>query len=417
MPKGCPEQTFYSFIPNIAAMWYLNSTGELSGNDKEKTKNHIEFGYQEMLKLKGNRTDGSFTFWKEESVWLTAYLSKIMAHIRTLISIDPKIIECALNFLVSQESNGNFVEMGMPSYWAMPRNIHGAHGDALSAFVAIAFLEAKSTVASFTGFKRTVDNILNKVIGKLPEVKDHHIKAMYAYAFSLNNDKKEADDWLKDLIDNGKVSDNTIHWEINSKPLQVETAAYAVMAYVNIGKHLEAWPIVNWMMTQRSFVGGFYTTTDTVLGIQALSSYAKKVYSSSTDMRVLLKENKKVLKTFNLNTTNAFKVHVEKLPYAARNISFEVKGGSMKNNGFAYVQVTKSFNKAVESKDQFEVTAVPQPGGRDGVLDLKVCASFIAIEGKNASGMTLIEIQLPSGYVYDSYNTELLLKATEVKVR
>lgn len=415
MPTGCPEQTFYSFIPNIAAMWYLNSTGKLTGNDKAKTMRHLEIGYQKIVSLR-NAADGSFSFWSEKSVWLTAYITKVMAHIKSFMSIDAKALSLALEYLASQEDGGSFVEKGMTTPWAESRGIYGVHGDALSAFVAITFLESKSVVADFGPFSGAVKRILDRVIAKMSTIQEHHVKAMYAYAFALNNDKEEAEAWLKDLMDNKKESENQVYWEHKNKPLMVETAAYAVMAYVKIGQHLKAWPIVNWMMSNRNFGGGFYSTTDTVIGMQALGVYAEKVYSSTTNMTVELSQNNKVLKTFELNNANAFKLQVEPLHFSSRNISIQVVGADESSNGFAYIQIAKSYYSIVNATDQFVVSAIPQAGGPETVLKLNVCANFKPIGNKTTSGMTLIEVQLPSGYEYDSKCTDELLKKTDVKV-
>lgn len=162
LPSGCPEQTFYSFIPNIAAMWYLNSTGNLTENDKHTTTRHIEVGYQKIMSpTLRDLDDGSFSFWSEKSVWLTAYITKVLAHIKTLMAVDAKPIEMALQYLMTQENEGSFTERGMSAEWGASRNIYGIQDDSLSAFVAIAFLESKSSVGDFSQFAETVNRTLN----------------------------------------------------------------------------------------------------------------------------------------------------------------------------------------------------------------------------------------------------------------
>lgn len=239
MPSGCPEQTFYSFIPNIAAMWYLNSTGKLTDDDRASTKKHIDHGLAEIL-TRQNNIDGSFAFWNGKSVWLTAYVAKILAHIKTLTYVDAKVIAKALQFLVTQEKNGGFLDPGMVLIKNENDSSDNVKSDTLSAFIAISFLEnkRKDSVGDFSGFQGTVDNILSRVIKKISTVKDHHIKAMYAYAFALNKDKSEAEAWLQDLMRNKRESENKIYWDHNERTLMIETAAYALMAYVEIGEHL-----------------------------------------------------------------------------------------------------------------------------------------------------------------------------------
>lgn len=417
MPSGCPEQRFFSFIPNVAAYNYLKAIGKLDKDTEDRTMTHISFGYQELLKIRD--TDGSFTVWENKSIWLTACAAKILAHIKTLIYIDPKVILEALNFLTKEQKNGRYTKEEKSTSWAVSAlNVNLLEGDALAAYVAIAFLECKDkkVFADFRDFQPTVDSILKNVLERITSIRDSHVMAMFAYAFSLNKNTNETKIWLEDLMNSKKESENKIYWENISKALQVETAAYAIMAYVTIGEYMKAWPIVNWMMSERTLTGAYYTTTDTVLGIQALTMYAEKVYASSTHMSISLSDNGKFVQSFAINSNNALKLQMIDLPVSARNISVSVGGTHDSDNGFAYIQVTKSYNTVVNSTDQFYLTAIPQAGGSAKNLNLRICASFKKIGNKVASKMTLIEVQLPSGYEHDSTNSKELLQLAEVKV-
>lgn len=419
MPSGCPEQTFFSFVPNIAAMWYLNSTGKLTEAHKQRTQEHIRFGYQKLMKIKDS-TDGSFTFWHDKSIWLTAYAVKLLAHIKSVTEIKPKDIIDALGFLAKAGKDGVYTKEAQTSSWAaknMKANL--LDGEALSAFVAIAFLETKqkNVVADFEEYQTTVDAILNSVIEKISSIQDNHVKAMYAYAFSLNKNKTEAERWLEDLMANRKELDNKIYWENGTNAEKVETAAYAVMAYTTLGKIEDAWPIVNWMMSQLSDLGGYYTTTDTVIGIQALCLYAEKVYSPSKHMTVSLSnvggpENPQIYK---INNKTGLSVVKYDFPPSASNISISVKGTQNSNNGFALVQVVKSYNFAVNATNKFDLTVDLQAGSEES-LNIKICANIIENDKKNVTEMTLIEVQLPSGYEHLAKNSKELLDSTDVQV-
>lgn len=67
--------------------------------------------------------------------------------------------------------------------------------------------------------------------------------------------------------------------------------AYAVLSFVKLGGEanmVEALKAVRWMSKQRNAEGGFTSTQDTVLGLEALTKYAATMSSNSTDLSVLV---------------------------------------------------------------------------------------------------------------------------------
>lgn len=67
--------------------------------------------------------------------------------------------------------------------------------------------------------------------------------------------------------------------------------AYAVLSLVKLGGEtnmVEALKAVRWMSKQRNVKGGFTSTQDTVLGLEALTKYASVMLSNTTDLSVLV---------------------------------------------------------------------------------------------------------------------------------
>jgi hypothetical protein len=54
----------------------------------------------------------------------------------------------------------------------------------------------------------------------------------------------------------------------------VETTAYAMLALIEHGDSLSAGRAGQWLVAQRNAFGGFASTQDTVVGLQALTAYA-----------------------------------------------------------------------------------------------------------------------------------------------
>lgn len=67
--------------------------------------------------------------------------------------------------------------------------------------------------------------------------------------------------------------------------------AYAVLSLVKLGGEMnmvEALKAIRWMSKQRNAEGGFTSTQDTVLGLEALTRYATAMSSNTTDLSVLV---------------------------------------------------------------------------------------------------------------------------------
>lgn len=67
--------------------------------------------------------------------------------------------------------------------------------------------------------------------------------------------------------------------------------AYAILTLVKLGSDenmIHALKAVRWISKQRNANGGFTSTQDTVLGLEALAKYAMAVNNNATDLSVLV---------------------------------------------------------------------------------------------------------------------------------
>lgn len=67
--------------------------------------------------------------------------------------------------------------------------------------------------------------------------------------------------------------------------------AYAVLSLIKLGGEenmVDALKAVRWMSKQRNAEGGFTSTQDTVVGLEALTKYALAMATNSTDLSVLV---------------------------------------------------------------------------------------------------------------------------------
>lgn len=100
---------------------------------------------------------------------------------------------------------------------------------------------------------------------------------------------------------------NTRHWNVGGDALNVETAGYALLAQLYLGRLKHGGPIVKWLTEQRNSGGGFISTQDTCVALQALAKYSEKTAGANLDLSVsILPERDAAWKrTFHVDKTNA----------------------------------------------------------------------------------------------------------------
>ena len=98
-----------------------------------------------------------------------------------------------------------------------------------------------------------------------------------------------------------------------SSSASVEMTAYMAATLVMLDKIGKAKPSVKWLGRQRNSQGGFVSTQDTIVALQAISMYSQKVSGYKMKMDVLVtkgKRRRKKLKKFSLNEKNKLLLQV-----------------------------------------------------------------------------------------------------------
>ena len=96
----------------------------------------------------------------------------------------------------------------------------------------------------------------------------------------------------------------------------VEMTAYMVMTRVLRGEEALALNSVKWLARQRNSRGGFVSTQDTVVALQALSMYSQAVTRIPLDMKVTVTEKHESvseLGLFNLDSSNGLLLQVTQI--------------------------------------------------------------------------------------------------------
>lgn len=409
MPVGCTEQQLSSWIPNVVAVKYLKTIGNLTPGYQDKSERYLATGYQQLLNKR--HADGSFSLWGatgEKNVWLTAYVAKTLRHAKELISIDSTLIADALNFVreTQNKSDGSFAEQGQSVYQS---TLTGPRQNViLTAYLAIAFLENTEYVASYSS---TIDSAISYIYQESTNLMDNFAVAVSCYALALKK-HPETNNYLNQLKDKAVIQDDEMFWnreqnqpnQAENPSIKVETAAYAIMAFVTADRASEAIPIMKWLMTQRSSTGGFHTTTDTVIAIQALGMIASIFHTPNVNMNIKLTYENDQGTDFSINAQNLIDFQQKTMEKDSRSFSISADG-----NGFSFFQISYNYNTLIEdSSSRFDLKVDVKPNSNPNLLHLKICAKYIPDGDDVQSQITLLEVFLPSGYEYDPETADLV---------
>ncbi|XP_069182649.1 alpha-1-inhibitor 3 [Procambarus clarkii] len=400
VPSGSGEQNMLNFAVNVIILQYLKNTNQNHPEIKKKLIDFIEQGY--VREFVYARDDGSFSnngkADESGSTWLTAFVLKSFSQARPFINIDKRKLEKALFWLLEfQNTTGCFYSVGEVINKCMLGGVYGKDSPVpLTAFVLISLLEAGVSPRT-----AVVTNACSCVTNDTSQ--DLYTLALKSYALALAK-REEVYKVLPKLIERAKVTKDTMNWEIwndtwKKKSLEVEIAGYAILAmvYSNITiyePHIRK--VIKWITRQRNGHGGFYTTQDTVVAVQAMSVYESYFHEGNLSM-VARVTGGGVNHSFTLHEDNRFLTQLVPLTSLPANLTLNVVG-----KGCVMVQSVLKYNIPTPGgSDAFKLTikTCSEPDKFCVTKRIKACASYLIPDGK--SNLAVMEVNLVSGYAPD----------------
>ncbi|XP_068037834.1 alpha-2-macroglobulin-like [Anomalospiza imberbis] len=417
MPFGCGEQNMVLFAPNIYVLDYLNKTGQLSEDIKSKATGYLVSGYQRQLKYK--HRDGSYStfgprYGQVGNTWLTAFVLKSFAQARHHIFIEEKHIQDALNWLTQkQKENGCFRSSGTLLNNAMKGGVNDEV--TLAAYITIALLEIPLPVTH-----SVVRNALF-CLETAANQKENHVytKALLAYAFALAGNREKRKALLDSLEKEAVRKDGSVHWQRPGKEPEADlpfhryrapSAEVEMTAYVLLA-HLTSQPapaqqelafaslIAKWISSQQNPNGGFSSTQDTVVALQALSLYGAATYArSGAASKVALRSGGDFQQDFQVDPSNRLLLQRVPLPQVPGEYSVEVSG-----EGCVYLQTSLRYNvqpTQEEAPFMLHVHTVPEAcvdSKAHKVFDIGINVSYTG--ERNVSNMVIVDVKMLSGFV------------------
>uniref|UniRef100_A0A8C9XCM4 Alpha-2-macroglobulin n=1 Tax=Sander lucioperca TaxID=283035 RepID=A0A8C9XCM4_SANLU len=367
MPYGCGEQNMALLAPNIYILEYLRNTQQLTPAIREKATNFLTSGYQRQLNYKDK--DGAYSTFGAGpgNTWLTAFVLRSFSKAQSFIYIDPsgKLFHNIMKGGVSDE-------VTLSAYITAGPAVHGPVNASLSCL------------------KESISDLSNT-----------YTTALLAYVFTLAGDMETRAHLLKHLDAVVLQEGGFLHWSQTatetSASLSVEISSYVLLAKLSASPTVEdlgyASRIVRWLTSQQNYYGGFSSTQDTVVALQALALYSTLVFSPEGSSTVTVQSPSGQL-MFDVNQNNKLLYQEKQLQDVTGKYSLEVKGTacaiSLVYNIPTPADVT---TLSVEVKPEADCTS------KRPKLSLTLTSLY---SGKESStNMVILDIKMLSGFVPD----------------
>ena len=398
MPFGCGEQNMILFAPNVFVAKYLEKTGQIKPEVMAKAEHLMITGYQRELTYR--RNDGSFSAFgqndTEGSLWLTAFVLKTFAQAEGLIYIDDEVLDGAIRWIVQhQRRDGSFEPVGFLHHQELLGGLKG--NTALTAYVTIALLEGGETSESHAAVRYLED--------QLERIGDPYTMAIVAYALALA-DSGSAGDAHQKLMSMSIQDENGLRWgdspaAAKRKPTPgagsntaVETTGYATLALMQYDDRANAARAARWLVSQRNAFGGFGSTQDTVVGLQALIEFAAAA-KFDVDMAVTLRSGDWT-KVVRVNEANADVVQILDVPIG-RSLRMSAEG-----SGEVLAQVVRRFNRPEVDRPQTEMFRIDVGYSTDRIEvdDLITVTAEVEFTPPVPleAGMVVLDVSIPTGF-------------------
>ncbi|KAI7800535.1 putative alpha-2-macroglobulin-like protein 1 [Triplophysa rosa] len=419
MPYGCGEQNMLNFAPNIYILQYLESSGQLTPEILARAKTFLETGYQTQLKHK--HYDGSYSaFGNSDSsghTWLTAYVMKIFGGAKKYVFVDETNIDQAKNWLAQrQQKNGCFKTVGVLYHNEMKGGV--SDDVTLTAYIVAALLEL--------GMK-TSDPMVKKGLVCLKEassnVNNMYFTALASYTFTLAGDQEMRQKLISNLDNRVKREGDGRYWtqENNGQrtsSLEVEMSSYVLLALLS-GPTLPSFKldysatIVRWLAKRQNAYGGFSSTQDTVVALQALAKYSAATYSPTGTVVVSVTSPSNQKYNFIVNQRNRLLYQERQLQPPTGNFTLATGG-----QGCVFVQFALHYSVLPSASTMaFSIITDATSTCNSRQYYTVTLALNVRYNGpREETYMVIINVKLLSGFVLDDLSLQDLQQDSRIKL-
>jgi len=441
--KGTEYHAF-NLAANTWQLHYLRLTNQLDDDNWGMVRDVFEGMNEEYTAIMRRFSSrGSLSLWDRStpSVWLTAWCVKILRDVafqdwEDYIYIDPAVADNSIMWLVNHQTlEGEFLEtqehQEYPLHHAMTRDKTNSTGNiALTAHVLIAMDKAAPALTGkvkkyCSTARHRATRYLEKNVANIRSVYDLAITA-YALALTKSAEANHAyGRLLKSKISEGgmvywspsKINTNRVRYEFNRPFLEakdrqlndaiaVEATGYALLTLFMVeggGITILQGQIVKWLNTMRLGVGGFISSIDTVIALEALVRYSyNNNIKDLTEMTVTVDlPDSNITKYFPITKNGITDAQEIAIPNVWGHINLMAKG-----RGQAIAQLDLTYgvdyehHRDIAPKECFDLKIKEFYHGRNkSEIVTKSCFRWKCTDESETSGLTMLVLDIPTGYI------------------
>ncbi|XP_014295183.1 CD109 antigen [Microplitis demolitor] len=461
LPMDCAEQNMFSFAAHMYTTLYMRWVNQRNLKREKESFNYMNVAYQRQLSFMN--PDGSFSLFRSDwnqsssSVWLTAFCARIFqeanfAEWENYLYIDPEVIKASINWLLKyQTQEGSFYEIT----WLPDRKVNSSFDDefdfirhrnlSLTAHVLITLVSVKD-LSGELGTRVALSEA--KAIRWL-EINLKHLDthgspyeiAIVAYALSLA--KSSSAEYAFSVLNSRLIEEEGfMYWgrqrlpplpskQENNRPYHlprlpyaydaenIETTAYALLIYV-ARQETKIDGIVRWLNSQRLTDGGWASTQDTMWAMKALMQYTSKSRLREVSQLTLKVEPTALggqVKRFEINEKNIAKLQSFDIPEAWGTVQMIIEG-----SGYVIIQMSVQYNVDLQKFQTeppvkaFDLVVRHNSYGRNqSHINYLSCQRWTNINESERSGMAVLDVTIPTGYIIQQQNLDAYVRAREVR--
>ncbi|XP_051954493.1 CD109 antigen [Xyrauchen texanus] len=426
MPYGCGEQNMIHFAPNIYVLQYLRSTGQAEEQTRSRAMSYVMQAYERELSYQ--RFDGSFSAFGDSdysgSTWLSAFVLRCFLQAQSFLSIDPMVMQRTADWLVTQQKpDGSFREPGQVIHTELQGGLDGSVS--LTAYVLIALLEDAEYRSTYEG---SVSSALSFMTSRLAQgVSSNYSLCLVTYALSLAN-STAAPSALTEMMNRALIRNGVPFWStglLDSWPprsADIEISAYVLLSLHRQAKMDEGFSLMKWLCQQRNHLGGYGSTQDTVVALQALSVYATFNSAEDMDLTITVNNPTGTVAIFSIDRSN-YLLHQNQDIHIVAEDSVHIQVVA-EGKGFALFQLTVFYHvnnqrtslrrRDVYTDDAFYlyVDVLDNDTFR---VNLYICFSLKEDQGLYQTGMAILDVGLLTGFglAQDAIHTDDVVRRIE----
>lgn len=404
LPGGCGEQTLLSLVPDLSIHAYLEASEKLTPELDAKLKQYEEFGYQNQLSYR--RSDGGFSAFGNNdpasSTWLTAYTVKAFADARRYIYVDPAVIDSALAFIFSQQplsGGGKFDEPGRVIHSDMQGG--SGNGITMTAYISIV---VKSLLDDYPQYQSNYDLAIGYLVSQASSITDVYELGIVGYALKLAG-RSESDDLFSKFFDLRVETPTTIQWKKTLDPppysygansLDIEISAYGLKYLIAYERFDDAIKVVKYLMSQSNEFGGYGSSQDTVVALDALSHFARS-FKLNSNVQLQLTPDAGSSFNANIDSTNVLTLQQFQLDKATTRLDV---AASTSSSGLAVVSLICNYYQDPSKVIPFFRVSYEFYRNCRYAIGFRVCTSYIP---SGTSNMAIVRVKMPSGFRYEQW--------------